>query len=168
MKNSKYAKRSYTARGNVDLIQNVLNDLYDDFRKSNMEALILKQELDFLHASLEENLPEDPYNKVLDGAEKLDLEELHRFISTEDMQRLREYGVDDEWVIIDDVDVAEEYLDYGLPVYILERDGSSREEDSIIEIDYHLTEGGLCGVSRMVAREYEVLSSDEDDEDEDE
>ncbi len=122
-------------------------ELIKAYINSSTKAIEYKKTLEAIDSSLNKNIDKDSLEKIHTDVKKLIDEYDFRYLSPEEMEMLEDYGYTDPIAPVLTLEAALEYMDNGYPVYLLHRDGTATVAQMGINIERHLNNDGLVGVT---------------------
>ncbi len=121
-----------------------LLDAYIEASTANAEY---KKTLEALQESLNSCLDGIASGKVLQEASKLIKEYDTRYLTPEDQKVLSEYGYTHPIALLHSLEEANLFMDNHYTVYLLNPDGTEKAAEMGIDVERHLQNGGLIGVT---------------------
>ncbi len=132
-----------------------MDDFVDAYLEASVQAAEYKKQKECLEESITKTVEEDLSTEIFQEAELLENEYDYRFVSDEDIAKLEEYGYTSPIVPVD-YDEAMEYMDGEYPVFLLNTDGTEKAAQMGLDVERHIKDGGMVGVSQFAAEDMET------------
>ena len=128
------------------------DDLIRYFAQASLGASEYKKMEECLMESIQELLVPEDVAEVLRTMENKMADYDYRFADEEDIAALEAYGYTGPILPVDFED-ALQYMDHGHPVFLLHPDNTQTTAENGLEVERHLKDGGMAGVTMFAAED---------------